>query len=78
MPSNVAALTIRLRSVVGPRRAGAKGSGVTLADGTLHPANKGLIGFDVETGSRSCDRSCSDSLNGATNRSAKSDFTLAA
>ena len=25
----------------------------------------GLTGFDVVTGSRSCDRSCSDSLNGA-------------
>ena len=42
------------------------------------PPHKGLIGFDVETGSRTCDRSCSDSLNGATNRSAKSDFALAA
>ena len=44
---------------------------------TVRP-HKGLIGFDVETGSRTCDRSCSDSLNGAKNRSAKGDFALAA
>lgn len=33
----------------------------------------GLIGFDVKLGSRTCDRSCSDSLNGATKIEANSD-----
>jgi len=38
----------------------------------------GLIGFDISLGGRACDPSCSDSLNGATNRIANEQFTLAA
>jgi len=43
------------RSVRGSRHGSSEGTG------TLASPIKGLIGFDFETGSRSCDRSCSDS-----------------
>ena len=38
----------------------------------------GLTGFDTSFVVRTCDRSCSDSLNGATNRIANEQFALAA
>ena len=38
----------------------------------------GLIGFDIGAGFRTCDPSCSDSLNGAKNRIANEQFALAA
>ena len=38
----------------------------------------GLTGFDISFGGRSCDPSCSDSLNGATKRIADKQFALAA
>ena len=38
----------------------------------------GLTGFDSSSGGRPCDPSCSDSLNGATQRIANQQFALAA
>ena len=38
----------------------------------------GLIGFDIGAGFRTCDPSCSDSLNGAPTTTANQQFALAA
>jgi len=38
----------------------------------------GLIGFDIGAGFRTCDPSCSDSLNGAQTTTANQQFALAA
>ncbi|MEY4372436.1 MAG: hypothetical protein RL219_1205 [Actinomycetota bacterium] len=38
----------------------------------------GLTGFDVSFGGRACDPSCSDSINGAKNTTANTQFAVAA
>ena len=43
-----------------------------------HVKTTGLTGFDMSLVGRACDPSCSDSLNGATQRIANEQFALAA
>jgi hypothetical protein len=46
--------------------------------GILTTQITGLIGFDIGAGFRTCDPSCSDSLNGAQTTTANQQFALAA
>lgn len=63
---DIVGTTTKQTSCVDPRRVDA------VYDSTECTIISGLIGFDVETRSRLCDPSCSDSLNGVTQKRQKS------